>query len=123
MDAKQIIEVIKQNPTETFHTFKVGLDENKDKILEELNEFCKESGYHLSIAYYPKNNDHRYDHGKTFKVRITAVNDQGLLSPTSVVNNHQYPTHGFEREEPNVLTIMMFSIIAVVLAIGYISFG
>jgi len=120
MNAKQIIESIKQNPNESFHTFNVALDENKDKILEELNEFCDGSGYHLSIAYYPKNNkDCGYkllssktdvNINKTFKIRITKCNDQ-------------YPNHGFEREEPDVPNgslIMVFSIVAVVLAIGWI---
>ena len=51
MDAKEIIHEVLSHPLEKFHNFNIRL-ESKDQILEKLNQFCKESDYQLSIAYY-----------------------------------------------------------------------
>ena len=67
--ASEIIHDVLSNPTEKFHNYQILIDE-KEEILAELQEFCDQANYHLSIAYYD-NKD-----ANLIKVRLIKITDE-----------------------------------------------
>ena len=67
--ASEIIHDVLSNLTEKVHNYQILIDE-KEEILAELQEFCDQANYRLSIAYYD-NKD-----ANLIKVRLIKITDE-----------------------------------------------
>jgi hypothetical protein len=81
--ASEIIHDVLSNPTEKFHNYQILIDE-KEEILAELQEFCNQANYHLSIAYYDNKDEN------LLKVRLIKIIDEKDDEDDSKNNTMRY---------------------------------